>query len=210
MVCGALLNFRADLEALGERMNGPPYLAPPRAPVLYLKPRNTWRGAGDDIPLPSSAAEVLVGATLGLVIGRSASRVSENEAARHVRALCVVNDVSLAHADVFRPAIKERCRDGFCPLGPSVAVTAADLATFRPLRTFVNGRLAAEWNTTQCVRSPAQLLADVSAFMTLSAGDILLVGTPRTMPSARLADRVTVEIEGIGQLENRVVAERAS
>ena len=208
MVCGALLNFRADLEALGERMNGPPYLAPPRAPVLYLKPRNTWSGAGDDIALPSSAAAVLVGATLGLVIGRAASRVSEGTAAAHVRALCIANDVCLAHADIFRPAIKERCRDGFCPLGPAVVVSANDLAAPRRLRTFVNGRQAAEWSTAQCVRSPMQLLADVSAFMTLSPGDILLVGTPRAMPSARPGDHVAVEIEGIGELRNRVVTER--
>ena len=208
MVCGALLNFRADLEALGERMNGPPYLAPPRAPVLYLKPRNTWSGAGEEIPLPSSAASVLVGATLGLVIGRMASRVSEHAAAAYVHALCVANDVCLAHADIFRPAIKERCRDGFCPLGAAVLVSASDLAAPRRLRTFVNGRPAAEWNTAQCVRSPTQLLADVSEFMTLNPGDILLVGTPRAMPAARPGDHVAVELEGVGELRSRVVTER--
>jgi 5-oxopent-3-ene-1,2,5-tricarboxylate decarboxylase/2-hydroxyhepta-2,4-diene-1,7-dioate isomerase len=209
MVCGALLNYRADLEALGERMNGPPYLAPPRAPVLYLKPRNTWCAAGDPIALPASAMEVLVGATLGLVIGRTASHVGEDACAAHVRALCVVNDVCLAHADVFRPAIKERCRDGFCPLGAAVALAHADLALSRQLRTYVNGHLVGDWSTGDCVRSAARLLADVSEFMTLSPGDILLIGTPRTMPSARLGDQVIVEVEGVGRLENRVVAEPA-
>jgi 5-oxopent-3-ene-1,2,5-tricarboxylate decarboxylase/2-hydroxyhepta-2,4-diene-1,7-dioate isomerase len=210
-VCGALLNYAEDLEALAPRMRSPPYLAPPRAPVLYLKPRNTWIGAGEAVALPSSAAGVAVGATLGLVIGRPCVRIRAEDAAEFVAGLCVINDLTLPHAEVFRPAIKERCRDGFCPIGPRVEPANRNaLAADHVMRTYIEGELRAEWSTRQCVRSMARLLADVTEFMTLQPGDVLMIGTPRDMPLARAGERVAVEIDGIGRIENPIVAEEAA
>lgn len=210
-VCGALLNYAGDLETLAPRMRSAPYLAPPRAPVLYLKPRNTWIGPGDAVLLPSSAAGVCAGATLGVVIGQPCVRVPERDAAEFVAGLCVINDLTLPHAEVFRPAIKERCRDGFCPIGPCVEVAdRKGLGAAHVMRTYIDGELRAEWSTRQCVRSIARLLADVTDFMTLHAGDILMIGTPRDMPLARAGERVAVEVDGIGRIENPIVAEEAA
>jgi 5-oxopent-3-ene-1,2,5-tricarboxylate decarboxylase/2-hydroxyhepta-2,4-diene-1,7-dioate isomerase len=204
-VYGALLNYRADLEALGARMHAAPYLAPPRAPVLYLKPRNTWIGDGEAIPLPAGAPAVQVGATLALVIGLPCVRIRAADAARHVAALTVINDLCLPHAEVFRPAIKERCRDALCAVGPRSS--PATLAGEHVMRTFIDGKLQGEWSTHDLVRPMARLLEDVSEFMTLHPGDVLMAGTPLGMPLARVGQRVAVEIDGIGRIENPIVSE---
>ena len=189
-------------------MRMPPYNAPPQAPILYIKPRNTWIGDGQPIALPASTLRVQVGATLGLVIGRTCVRVREEHAGEHVGGLCVVNDVCLPHAEIFRPAIKERCRDGFCPIGPPVTLgNRASLGADRAMRTYVGGRLESEWHTGELVRPIARLLADVSDFMTLHPGDVLLLGTPRATPLAGIGDLVAVEIDGVGRIQNELTAE---
>jgi len=207
-VYGAALNFRADLEGLAGQLNLPPYKAPPRAPVLYIKPANTWIADGGVIPLPAGEGAVQVAASLGLVIGLPAARVRETEALTHVVALRLVNDVTLPHESVFRPAIRQRCLDGFCPIGPPVRVP--DLGIFlagcRP-RTQINGALRHEWSECDLVRSAAQLLAAVTEFMTLLPGDILVLGAPRSAPTARIGDRIRIEVAGVGTLENRVEQE---
>jgi 5-oxopent-3-ene-1,2,5-tricarboxylate decarboxylase / 2-hydroxyhepta-2,4-diene-1,7-dioate isomerase len=207
-VYGAVLNFRADLAALGAQLDQPPYKAPPRAPVLYIKPANTWLADSGAIPLPAEEPAIQVAATIGLVIGVAAARVSEAHALTHISALRLVNDVTLPHDSVFRPAIRQRCRDGFCPIGPPIPLRdlAAFLAACR-LRTFINGVLQHEWSTADLVRGPARLLADVSEFMTLLPGDVLLLGSPRAAPLARVGERVRVEASGLGELEITIVRE---
>lgn len=207
-VYGTLLNFRGALDALAEAMNAPPYKEPPKAPILYLKPPNSWVGHGKPIPLPEGEDAVEIGAALGVVIGRTASRVQAAEAFDYVRGYTVVNDVSLPHASLFRPPIRQRCRDGFCPIGPWVIERAAVPHAERlTLRVFVDGALRAENSTAHLVRSIPQLLAEVTDFMTLSPGDILHVGTPEQAPLARAGERVRVEIDGIGWIENPLVPE---
>jgi len=212
-VYGVVLNFRADLEGMAGQFGQPPYLAPPRAPVLYIKPANTWTADGAAVALPAGAdgaAGVQVAATLGLVIGTVAARVSPDEALAHVHALRVVNDLSLPHDSLYRPAIRQRCRDGFCPIGPAVpkAGLQAYLSGCR-LRTFINGDLQHDWSMADLVRGPAQLLAAVSEFMTLWPGDVLTLGTPRAAPLARAGDRVRVEVAGVGSLDNVIAASPA-
>ncbi|MEO8122735.1 MAG: fumarylacetoacetate hydrolase family protein, partial [Burkholderiales bacterium] len=72
VVYGTLLNDPAALAALGDAASAPPYKAPPSAPVLYLKPRNTLRGSGALVEVPIDAGEFEIGAALGIVIGRVA------------------------------------------------------------------------------------------------------------------------------------------
>ena len=90
-VYGTLLNHADALAALGAAVHAPPYKAPPQAPVLYIKPRNTWVGEGDAIVVPAGVEALEIGATLGLVIGRAASRVGEGEALQFVAGAVIVN-----------------------------------------------------------------------------------------------------------------------
>jgi 5-oxopent-3-ene-1,2,5-tricarboxylate decarboxylase/2-hydroxyhepta-2,4-diene-1,7-dioate isomerase len=209
-VIGTLLNDRGALAALGEAMNAPPYQAPPQSVVLYIKPQNTWTACGVPVMLPANVQEVEIGATLGIVIGTTACRVSEATAFDFVAGYTIVNDLCEPHASVFRPAIRQRCRDGFCAIGPWVIarqeVAAPDALDTRVL---VNGELRATHTGADRVRSIARLMADVTEFMTLSPGDVLLAGVAGNA-RARANDRVRIEIDGVGALENLLVAEARS
>jgi 5-oxopent-3-ene-1,2,5-tricarboxylate decarboxylase/2-hydroxyhepta-2,4-diene-1,7-dioate isomerase len=210
-VVAAALNFRGVLARLGDATNHDPYKKPPVAPVLYLKPPNTWIGPGDAIPCPQGIRELRMGGTLGVVIGRTACRVRERDALSHVGGYRIVNDVCIPHESYFRPAIRERCRDGFTPMGPAILdpeiLPDPDRAG---IRVRVNGEMQCSNTTANLVRGVARLIADISEFMTLQAGDVLLVGEPENAPLACPGDRVVVEIDGLGWIENRVVAKAAS
>jgi 5-oxopent-3-ene-1,2,5-tricarboxylate decarboxylase/2-hydroxyhepta-2,4-diene-1,7-dioate isomerase len=205
-VYGVVLNFRNELAALGEAVNAKPYNQPPRVPILYVKPANTWVGDGAPIALPAGESLLQPGATLGMVFGRAAVRVTEQSALDHVAGYCVVNDMRLPHDSYYRPALKQLCRDGFCAIGAPVDRRKADDLDALTLRTYVNGSLQHEANTRDLVRSASRLIAEISEFMTLGEGDILMIGVPHGRPSARAGDRVRVEVAGIGHIENPVTA----
>ena|ERR1700722_10960343 len=177
-VYGVALNFRADLEGLDK---------PPIAPVLYLRPRNTWNSSGAPIRMPLGEKELKMAGTIGVVIGSG---------------YVAVNDVSIPHESYFRPAIRERCRDGFCVIGSETTERVPG-----EIRTWINGELRSRASTADLVRPIDQLIADISEFLTLQPGDILLIGEPPDAPLAQAGDRVRVEIDGVSALENEVVAE---
>jgi 5-oxopent-3-ene-1,2,5-tricarboxylate decarboxylase/2-hydroxyhepta-2,4-diene-1,7-dioate isomerase len=119
----------------------------------------------------------------------------------------IVNDVSVPHADYYRPAIRMKCHDGFCPIGPSV-VPGALIGNPGALnvRAFVDERLQSSASTADLVSPIEQILSDVTEFMTLSPGDVLAVGVGFPHPRVRAGQRVRIEIENIGVLENPFVA----
>jgi 5-oxopent-3-ene-1,2,5-tricarboxylate decarboxylase/2-hydroxyhepta-2,4-diene-1,7-dioate isomerase len=207
-VYGVLLNYKGALAALGDTVNEPPYKAPPKAPVLYIKPANTWIGDGAPIPVPGDVEALQMGAALGVVIGRTACRVPAESALDYVAGYTVVNDVSVAHESFYRPSIRFKCRDGFCPIGTAIVDRARVLnPDALRVRVFVDGALRQENTTANLIRPTARLIADVTEFMTLAAGDVLLTGVPENAPLARAGQRVAIEIEGVGRLENPLVAE---
>jgi 5-oxopent-3-ene-1,2,5-tricarboxylate decarboxylase / 2-hydroxyhepta-2,4-diene-1,7-dioate isomerase len=206
-VVGALLNFRGAWTAMEPAMHKEPHFKPPKHVVLYLKPANTWRANGDAIVLPAGVDEVEVGATLGVVMGASAARVSEREALHYVAGYVAVNDVTVPHSAVLRPPVRQKCRDSFCPIGTLAdAASVADPDALE-IRAYVNGELKATNTTRNLIRPVARLIAEVTEFMSLEPGDVLLVGVPENVPRARAGDRVAVEIEGVGRVENAVRAE---
>ncbi|SEB20605.1 fumarylacetoacetate hydrolase family protein [Variovorax sp. YR216] len=209
-VYGTLLNSAASVASLGDAVNAPPYKAAPKAPVLYVKPRNTLAADGDRIAVPQSACELQVGATLGLVIGRTACRVSEADALSYLAGYTAVIDFSVPHDSFYRPSVRFKALDGSCVIGSSV-VPAARIADpdHLPIRVYVDGTLAQSGSTAGMVRNAARLLADVTEFMTLAPGDILLLGVPAGAPHAKAGQSVVVEIEGVGRLENVLVKEEA-
>jgi 5-oxopent-3-ene-1,2,5-tricarboxylate decarboxylase/2-hydroxyhepta-2,4-diene-1,7-dioate isomerase len=205
-VYGALLNHRTALHALGDAVNQPPYNRPPQAPVLYLKPRNTLAADGEPVVVPPGVAELEIGASLGLVIGRPSSHLPEGKAIEHLAGYLIVNDVSVPHLQYYRPSIPFKARDGFCPLGPRVVSRAAianpDALT---IRIYVDGELRQTVTTSELVRPVAKLLADVTDFMTLLPGDVLATGVASPAPRLRAGQRACIEIEGLGRLENPFV-----
>lgn len=210
VVVGALLNDPAELRALGPAAHEPPHKAPPQAPVLEVKPRQTLAGDGAVVRVPAGEAALQVGASLGIVIGSVACRVSEAEALRHVAGYLVAADFSLPLSSHYRPAVRLKARDGFCPIGPRVVPAAA---VSRPdelsVEVSIDGTQAHAHRTGPRIRGVARLIADVTAFMTLNPGDVLLLGRAQGSPLARAGQRVEVTIGGVGALRCRLADEVA-
>lgn len=210
-VCGTLLNHAVALAALGDAVNHAPYKAPPQAPVLYLKPRNTLAAPGAVVCVPQEFGELEIGASLGLVIGRTACRVSEAQALAHVAGYVIVADLSVPHSSFYRPSIRFKARDGSCLVGPQVvpcdAVPEPDALG---LQVTVDGRVLQQTSTGGMRRSAARLLADVTEFMTLRPGDVLMLGVPAGAPRARAGQHFAIRLEGLGELEGSLVAEGVS
>lgn len=208
-VYGTLLNDSATVQRLSPQFDSAPYKAAPRAPVLYIKPRNTWAQAGAAVAVPAEPGELRVDATIGLVIGRSATRLAEDGAMAHVAGWIIASDLTLPHENYYRPAIRQRCRDGFCPLGTLVRGAGFD-APSAQLTVSINGATAWTRGFSDLVRSPARLLADVTEFMTLSPGDVLLLGPGEGAPLARAGDQITITVPGLGELRHTLVAEQGA
>lgn len=210
-VYGILHNDPAALAALGDKASQAPYKAAPRAPVLYVKPRNTQIGHGAPIRVPEGVEALKMGPALGVVIGRTTCRVRQEDALAGVAGYTVVNDVTIAHDTFYRPSLPLRVRDDFCPIGPWVRAARYitnpdDLA----LSLEVDGEVIQRSTTKAFQRPLAQLIAEISDFMTLHPGDILISGVPFAgsfdAPLARAGQRVRIEIENVGVLENTLVA----
>ena len=197
-VYGVLLNFRAEFDALAPQMNQPPYKAPPQAPVLYVKTANTWSPHNHPITVPAGEREVEIGATVGMVIGADGD----------VEGFVLMNDLSIPHANFFRPPVKYKCVDGFLGIGPATrdAQEVSDPAKFR-VEVHVNGELRQSIDFSKTVRSAEQLLCDVSEFMTLAHGEVLLLGCEGNRPLAKPGDRIDISAPGFESLSNTLVGE---
>src|SRR6185503_11068790 len=161
-VYGTLLSHRAAYDALKPVMSQPPYNGAPKGPVLFIKPRNTLARSGDAVVVPSGVDELEVSACLGIVIGQTACNVPRERATAFVAGYVVVNDVSVPHADYYRPAIRHKCRDGFCPMGPAV-VPVADPDSLN-VRVFVDDQLCGSATTAALVHPVGQILRAVTEF----------------------------------------------
>lgn len=199
-VYSVLLNDRATQDRMAEAFGQAPYRAPPQAPVLYIKPANTHAGEGASVQVPAEPGVVQINPTLGLVMARTATRVQAGEAAAFVAGWRLCADLCLPHESVYRPAVRQRCRDGFLPMGPTIAQAGGLPAATLQVVTRVNEVEVDRRDFTRQVRPAAQLLADVTAFMTLEAGDVLMLGAADASPLARDGDRVCIEVEGLGRL----------
>lgn len=197
-VYGVLLNARAEWDAWAAQMSAAPYKAAPKAPVLYVKPANTWSLHGAPIPVPAHVPQVEVGATIAMVM----------KAPGEVAGYVLLNDLSVPHASFFRPPVKFKCLDGFLGVGAQLlpAAEAGDPSNFT-LQVRVNGTLVQSVHFADLVRPAAQLQADVAEFMTLQAGDLLMLGCGADRPLARVGDRIDITAPGLGTLSNTLVAE---
>lgn len=204
---GIALNYQGLLQSRLDEFNQPPYQKPPVKPVLFIKTPNTRNGDGQPVVMPTGE-RLQPGPALGVVIGKDASRVNAEQALEHVAGYVIVNEFSLPEDSYYRPAVKAKCRDGFCSLSSEV-VPVSDVADPHDLTLTlrVNGEVRQENSTAHFVRNIGQLIAELSEFMTLHAGDVLITGTPEGRVDVQPGDQVVVEISGLGRLSNTVVAE---
>ncbi|MBJ9897876.1 fumarylacetoacetate hydrolase family protein [Burkholderia cenocepacia] len=209
-VYGALLNERAALDALGDAVNAPPYGRPPPAPILYIKSANTHAADGAAVVVPAGVDAREIGASVAVVFARRATRVAAAQALDYVHGFTLASDVSVPHPDYYRPAVRFKCRDGFCPLGPAI-VPAAALADVDAigLTVRIDGEVAASASTATLIRPVGALIADVTAFMSFDAGDGRLLGGAGGAPHARAGSTIEIAAAGIGTLRHTLMAEGA-
>lgn len=205
VVVGVLMNDPAALAAVGAAVFAAPYKAPPQAPVLFVKPRNTLALASAPMVLPAGCTALEVGVNLGLVMGTSACRVPEAQALACVAAYALTIDMSVPHSSFYRPSVRLKALDGSCRIGPQLlrgraSEAASDTAPFS-ISVHIDGVLKQQASTAQFTRQAARLIADVSGFMTLHPGDVLMLGTPAGAPLVRAGQHVRASIDGIGALE---------
>ncbi|WP_018655342.1 fumarylacetoacetate hydrolase family protein [Actinomadura flavalba] len=179
---------------------------PPAEPVLFSKPSTAVIGPGEAVAYPQKLTErVDYEGELAVVIGRLCREVPVERAADVVLGYTCANDVTARDLQQ-RDGQWTRAKgfDTFCPLGPWIETEAdpSDLA----LTTTVNGEVKQQARTSQLEHGIPELVAYVSQVMTLLPGDVILTGTPAGVGPLEIGDTVTVAIDGVGELANRVVA----
>lgn len=190
-------NFHAAAEKQG--------LATPAAPLIFIKPPNSYAPSGSTIAIPEAAGRVLYEGELGVVIGRRARDVAEADAAAHIAGYTCLNDVTalaiLRADESFAQWTRSKGFDGFCPFGPVIA-TELDLAA-ASVRTLVNGRERQSYPLADMMMPPARLVSLLSQGMTLEPGDVIACGTSNGAGPIPRGATVEVVIDGIGTLANR-------
>ncbi|KJZ45510.1 fumarylacetoacetate hydrolase family protein [Pseudomonas marginalis] len=204
---GVALNYQGLLKQHLAEFEAPPYQKPPVKPVLFIKTPNTRNQNGGDVVHPGQGERLQPGPALAVVMGKDASRVSAADALDYVAGFTLVNEFSLPEDSYYRPAVKAKCRDGFCAIGPELVPTAQldDLHSLA-ITLYVNGEIRQQNTTANFVRTIPLLIAEISEFMTLHAGDVLITGTPEGRVDVQPGDIVEVEISGLGRLVNPIVA----
>jgi 5-oxopent-3-ene-1,2,5-tricarboxylate decarboxylase/2-hydroxyhepta-2,4-diene-1,7-dioate isomerase len=180
----------------------------PETPSYFIKPPSSLSGHLAPVTRPAGCRFLNYEGEVAVVIGRRCRGVGLHNALDYVAGYTVANDWGVhdfRHADR-GSMLRVKGQDGFCPLGP-VMVDAADVdPEDLTLRTYVNGQQVQEGHTGRDLMfSFAYQVADVARLITLEPGDVLLTGTPANSRPVQPGDRVAVEVEGIGRLENHVV-----
>jgi 2-keto-4-pentenoate hydratase/2-oxohepta-3-ene-1,7-dioic acid hydratase in catechol pathway len=177
----------------------------PAEPLVFLKPQSSVIGPDDAIRIPSWAGRIEHEAEMAVVIKQRCSNVTAAEAMDYVLGITCLNDVTareLQAKDVQYSRAKGF--DTFCPIGPCIAVglDPSKLA----VEAWVNGQRRQSSNTRELIFTVPHLVAHVSRFMTLNPGDVIPTGTPSGVGPLTPGDRVTIKVEGVGELGNPCVA----
>jgi 5-oxopent-3-ene-1,2,5-tricarboxylate decarboxylase / 2-hydroxyhepta-2,4-diene-1,7-dioate isomerase len=201
MICnghiyGVVLNDQQELVKLASEFRGKPYLAPPSAPVVFMKPASTL-ACGVVALMPST--QVRASATLALLIERDTTGVTAAEAFDCVGASALAIDLCYPQTSYYRPAVALRNADGFLIMGDWGWPVIPDTIT-----TLVNGAETHSWSLDRLVRPVPQLIADISAFLTLRAGDVLLVGLPGDAPEVQAGSELRACASGLAAATARI------
>ncbi|MBN9563665.1 MAG: fumarylacetoacetate hydrolase family protein [Alphaproteobacteria bacterium] len=191
-------------------------MAIPKEPIIFLKSLSAFSGPNDDVRIPRGAKKTDWEVELGVVIGRLARSVPENEAMEHVAGYCVCNDVSEREFQLERGGTWDKGKgcDTFGPTGPWM-VTRDEVPDPQNLRLWleVDGRRFQDGNTSTMIFGVRKLVSYVSHFITLAPGDIISTGTPPGVGSGVKPEPVFLKpgqtmrlgIDGLGEQTQRVV-----
>jgi len=198
------LNYRAHVDETGRDL--------PTYPVMFTKFASSLIGPRDDILLPAESEQVDYEVELAVVIGRPGRRIPRERAGEHVLGYTVANDVTMRDYQYkTHQWLQGKAWDGSTPLGPYLVLPGEADVSAAGVRTIRGGEKLQDSDTSRLIFDIPTLIATVSEFTTVLPGDVILTGTPggvgyRRDPQVFLrdGDEITVEVDEIGSMTNRV------
>ena len=190
------LNYRDHVEEMNAQV--------PAEPPIFLKPLSALCGPDDPIVVPPQARRVDYEGELAIVIKKRCHHVTAERAREYVLGYTCLNDVTARDLQT-RDGHFTRAKafDSFCPVGPCIATDIDPNGV--DLETYVNGERRQASNTKHLICPVEDVVARVSAIMTLLPGDVIATGTPGGVGPLQPGDKVEVRIESIGGLKNPVI-----
>lgn len=187
----------------------------PTYPVMFPKYASSLIGASDDIQLPPEATQFDFEGELAVIIGKGGRRIPEETALDHVLGYAAANDVTVRNYQYkTHQWMQGKAWDNTTPVGPYVVTPGEVDVASAGIKTVLNGEVVQESDLSYLIFSIPNLIATVSEFTELAPGDVILTGTPagvgyRREPQLFMkhGDTISVTIEGVGTVSNRVVAE---
>ncbi len=184
----------------------------PEKPVFFVKTENCVIGHDDPIKIPTDLGRVDHEGELAVVIAKKSKRITHNDVDSHIFGYTIINDVTargFQHklAENRWPWYMAKAMDSFAPIGPWI-VSKSDMGELsgKGVKVFVNEQLRQDGSFDDMYWSVADLIVDITKYITLQPGDMVATGTPEGIGSVVDGDRVSVEIDGIGRLSNPVIA----
>ena len=188
----------------------------PKEPIMFMKATSSMCGPNDDVELVSGSKKLDWEVELGIVIGKEAKHISEDQSQDHILGYCLVNDVSEREWQIEKMGqwVKGKSHDTYGPTGPYL-VTKDEIKDINNLKMMldVNGERMQTGNTSTMIFNVDIIVSYVSKFMSLQPGDIITTGTPPGVGMGRkpqvflkAGDQMKLSIENLGEQNSKVVA----
>ena len=188
----------------------------PKEPIMFMKATSSMCGPNDDVEIVSGSKKLDWEVELGIVIGKVAKHISEDQSQDHILGYCLVNDVSEREWQIEKMGqwVKGKSHDTYGPTGPYL-VTKDEIKDINNLKMMldVNGERMQTGNTSTMIFNVDIIVSYVSKFMSLQPGDIITTGTPPGVGMGRkpqvflkAGDQMKLSIENLGEQNSKVVA----
>ncbi|MDB3971662.1 fumarylacetoacetate hydrolase family protein, partial [Candidatus Pelagibacter sp.] len=189
----------------------------PSEPIVFMKATSSINGPSDDIEISKDSKELDWEVELGIIIGKDTKNIDEKEAESHILGYCLVNDVSEREWQLKKMGqwVKGKSHDTYGPIGPYL-VTKNEISDINSLNLSldVNGKRMQTGNTDKMIFNVFFIVAYLSKFMTLHAGDIITTGTPPGVGMGKnpqvflkAGDTIRLSIDNLGEQNSKVIAE---
>ena len=172
----------------------------PAEPIIFTKVPECVIATGEAIEMPKVSTAIDYEAELTVIIGKGGKGITKASAMQHVWGYTIVNEYSLPEDSYYRPAVKAKCRDGFCAIGPELVPTAqlSDPHSLA-ITLYVNGEVRQQSLLDQMIWNVPEILHELSKLWALKAGDLVFMGTPAGVAALKPGDRFSARLENVAE-----------
>ncbi len=205
---GIGLNYSDHAEETGAKV--------PSEPIVFMKATSCVNGPNDDIEITSYSKKLDWEVELGIVIGKEAKNISEKDSSNYILGYCLVNDISEREWQIEKMGqwVKGKSHDTFGPIGPYL-VTSDEIKDVNNLNLSLdlNGKRMQTGNTNKMIFNVYHIVAYLSKYMSLQAGDIITTGTPpgvgmgkKPQVFLKNGDTLRLSIDNLGEQNSKVIS----